>query len=31
MQFVQRLLEVGRDPKEPVAFIERGTTLEDTL
>ncbi len=25
----QRLLEVGRDPKEPVAFIERGTTPEE--
>jgi uroporphyrin-III C-methyltransferase len=29
MQFVQRLLEVGRDPKEPVAFIEKDTTLEE--
>ena len=25
----QRLLEVGRDPKEPVAFIEKGTTSEE--
>ncbi len=25
----QRLLEVGRDPKEPVAFIEKGTTPEE--
>jgi uroporphyrin-III C-methyltransferase len=25
----QRLLEVGRDPKEPVALIEKGTTLEE--
>jgi uroporphyrin-III C-methyltransferase len=25
----QRLLEIGRDPKEPVAFIERGTTSEE--
>jgi uroporphyrin-III C-methyltransferase len=29
MQFVQRLLEVGRDPREPVAFIEKGTTPEE--
>jgi uroporphyrin-III C-methyltransferase len=25
----QRLLEIRRDPKEPLAFIERGTTLEE--
>jgi len=25
----QRLLEVGRDPKEPVALIEKGTTFEE--
>jgi uroporphyrin-III C-methyltransferase len=25
----QRLLEVGRDLKEPVAFIEKGTTSEE--
>jgi len=25
----QRLLEVGRDPKEPVAFTEKGTTFEE--
>lgn len=29
MQFVQRLLEVGRDPEEPVAFTEKGTTFEE--
>jgi uroporphyrin-III C-methyltransferase len=33
MQFVQRLLEVGRDLKEPVALplalIEKGTTFEE--
>jgi uroporphyrin-III C-methyltransferase len=25
----QRLLEVGRDQKDPVAFIEKGTTSEE--
>jgi len=29
MQFAQKLLKVGRDPKEPVAFIEKGTTFEE--
>jgi uroporphyrin-III C-methyltransferase len=27
-EIAKKLIEVGRDPKEPVAFIERGTTHE---
>ncbi len=30
-EIARRLIEVGRDPKEPVAFIERGTTREQRV
>lgn len=30
-EIARRLIEVGRDPKEPVAFIERGTTKEQRV
>ncbi len=30
-EVAKRLIEVGRDPKEPVAFIEKGTTSEQRV
>lgn len=30
-EIAKKLIEVGRDPKEPVAFIERGTTHEQRI
>jgi siroheme synthase len=29
MQFARRLLEVGRNPRKPIAFIEKGITPEE--
>ncbi|MEZ0361848.1 MAG: SAM-dependent methyltransferase, partial [Hydrogenobacter sp.] len=30
-EIAKRLISVGREPKEPVAFIERGTTKEQKV
>lgn len=30
-EIARRLIEIGREPDEPVAFIERGTTLEQKV
>lgn len=30
-EIAKKLLQIGRDPKEPVAFIERGTTADERV